>query len=234
MTYDAWISDGRDQDVGAVRPSRISFVSTVENASEDAMSQVSTDRLDASWTETLARVRAFVAARVGDDELAADITQDVVVRSIASGALDRVDNPAAWLYRSARNAVIDHYRTRHRHDPLDDTDRWPDLGPTDNLPNEATRELARCLQPLLHQLPPAAHDALARVDVDGQTHQQAATQLGISVSGMKSRVQRARHQLKDLLEQCCAVEVDRAGAVAAYRPAATTCGCDTATPCSAS
>ena len=124
------------------------------------MSQVSTDRLDASWTETLARVRAFVAARVGDDELAADITQDVVVRSIASGALDRVDNPAAWLYRSARNAVIDHYRTRRRHDPLDDTDRWPDLGPTDNLPNEATRELARCLQPLLHQLPPAAHDAL--------------------------------------------------------------------------
>ena len=198
------------------------------------MSQVSTDRLDVSWSETLARVRAFVAARVGDDELAADITQDVVVRSIASGALDRVDNPAAWLYRSARNAVIDHYRTRRRQDPLEDTDRWPDLGPTDNVPNEATRELARCLQPLLHQLPPAAHDALTRVDVDGQTHQQAATQLGISVSGMKSRVQRARHQLKDLLEQCCAVEVDRAGAVAAYRPAANTCGCDTATPCSAS
>ena len=58
------------------------------------MSQVSIDRIDVSWSETLARVRAFVAARVGDDELAADITQDVVVRSIASGALERVDNPA--------------------------------------------------------------------------------------------------------------------------------------------
>ncbi len=111
------------------------------------MSQVRTDRLDASWAETLDRVRAFVAARVGDPELAADITNDVVVRSIASGALDRVDNPAAWLYRSARNAVIDHYRTRHVHDPLDDADAWPDPGPTDNQPNEATRELARCLQP---------------------------------------------------------------------------------------
>src|SRR5688572_16455882 len=97
------------------------------NGRKDAMSQVRTDRLDASWVETLARVQAFVAARVADPHLAADITQDVVVRSIASGALDRVDNPAAWLYRSARNAVIDHYRTRHRHDPLDDTDRWPDL-----------------------------------------------------------------------------------------------------------
>jgi RNA polymerase sigma-70 factor (ECF subfamily) len=197
------------------------------------MSQVSVDRLEDSWTETLVRIRAFVAARVGDDELAADITQDVVVRSIASGALDRVDNPAAWLYRSARNAVIDHYRTRRRHEPLDDTEGWPDLGPTDNLPNDATRELARCLQPLLDQLPPAAHDALSRVDVGGQTHQQAADQLGISVSGMKSRVQRARHQLKDLLQQCCAVEVDRTGAVAAYHPAGGTCGCAADTPCSA-
>ena len=74
--------------------------------------------LNDSWTETLDRVRAFVATRVDDRELAADITQDVIVRSIASGALDRVDNPAAWLYRSARNAVIDHYRTRRSSDPL--------------------------------------------------------------------------------------------------------------------
>ena len=82
--------------------------------------------LDASWTDTLDRLQAFVAARVDDRELAADITQDVIVRSIASGALERVDNPAAWLYRSARNAVIDHYRTRKSHDPLTDPDVWPD------------------------------------------------------------------------------------------------------------
>jgi RNA polymerase sigma-70 factor (ECF subfamily) len=197
------------------------------------MSQVRTDRLDESWAETLDRIRAFVAARVGDAELAADITHDVVVRSIASGALDRVNNPAAWLYRSARNAVIDHYRTRHVHQSLDGVDSWPDPGPTDNRPNAATRELARCLQPMLHQLPALARDALIRVDVDGQTHQQAADQLGISVSGMKSRVQRARRQLKVQLEQCCTVRLDRAGAVTTYRPTSPTCGCGAATPCSA-
>ena len=199
------------------------------------MSVVHTDRLDSSWVESLDRVRAFVAARVDDPELASDITHDVVVRSIASGALERVDNPTAWLYRSARNAVIDHYRTRHVHDPLDRGDAWPDPGPTGNEPNEATRELARCLQPMLHELPPVARDALTRVDVDGQTHQQAADQLGISVSGMKSRVQRARRQLKDLLEQCCTVGVDSAGAVATYRPiAAPTCGCGASKPCAGS
>ena len=197
------------------------------------MSQVRTDRLDASWVETLDRVQAFVAARVGDPDLAADITQDVVVRSIASGALDRVDNPAAWLYRSARNAVIDHYRTRHVHDPFDGDDAWPDPGPLDNEPNDATRELARCLQPMLHELPPAARDALTRVDVDGQTHQQAAAELGLSVSGMKSRVQRARRQLKDLLQQCCTVGVDGTGAVASYRPTGqAACGCGATPSCS--
>jgi RNA polymerase sigma-70 factor (ECF subfamily) len=199
---------------------------------EDAVSQVRTDRLDESWAQSLDRIRAFVAARVGDPELAADITHDVVLRSIASGALERADNPVAWLYRSARNAVIDHYRTRHIHDVLDDTESWPDPGPTDNEPNEATRELARCLQPMLQQLPRASRDALIRVDVDGQTHSQAADQLGISVSGMKSRVQRARRQLKDVLEQCCTVGIDSAGAVATYRQTTETCGCRSATSCS--
>ena len=183
--------------------------------------------LDTQWAETVDRLRAFVAARVDDREIAADITQDVIVRSIASGALERVDNPVAWLYRSARNAVIDHYRTRHQHDPLDEPDRWPDPDTPDNIPNDATRELSRCLQPLLDHLAPDAREALERVDVDGETHQHAADTLGLSVSGMKSRVQRARRDLKQLLEQCCTVELDTLGAVADYRHNNGGCGCAT-------
>ena len=122
------------------------------------------DGLDTQWAETVDRLRAFIAARVEDREIAAEITQDVIVRSIASGALERVDDPVAWLYRSARNAVIDHYRTRHHHDPLDEPDRWPDPDTADDVPNDATRELSRCLQPLLDHLAPDAREALERVD----------------------------------------------------------------------
>jgi RNA polymerase sigma-70 factor, ECF subfamily len=187
------------------------------------------DRPDVEWAEALRRIRTFVTNRTGDPELAADITQDVVVRSIASGALERVDDVTAWLYRSARNAVIDHHRTRRPSLPLPDADLWPDpdTSPDDpNAPNAATRELAGCLQPLLHRLPVEARDALTRVDLEGQTHQQAADQLGISVSGMKSRVQRARRRLKDLVTGCCTVELDQAGAVSDYRPRPDGCGCD--------
>ena len=185
------------------------------------------DGLDAVRAETIDRLRSFVAARVGDREAAADITQDVIVRSIASGALEQADNPVAWLYRSARNAVIDHYRLRHAHSPIDNFD-WPDPDDHGGEPNDATRELSRCLRPLLEQLPPAAREALERVDIEGETHQHVAAELGLSVSGMKSRVQRARRDLKELLEECCVVELDRLGAVSDYQPNASPCGCATA------
>jgi RNA polymerase sigma-70 factor (ECF subfamily) len=152
------------------------------------------------------------------------------VRSHASGARARLDRPAAWLYRSARNAVIDHYRTRRVSAPAGVLDAWPDPeSPDDGRPNDATRELAQCLGPMLAELPPTAREALTRVDLEGQTHQAAAVQAGISVSGMKSRVQRGRRQLRELLERCCQVGLDRTGAVSAYRPNpggnGSTCGC---------
>jgi RNA polymerase sigma-70 factor (ECF subfamily) len=165
------------------------------------------EQLDASWNETFKRLRSFIGARVRDDDVAADIAQDVLVRSIAAGALQRVDNPTAWLYRSARNAVIDHYRTRHIHDPLSQTtELWPEPEPGDDRPN-------------------IYRDALHRVDLAGQSHHATAAEVGISTSGMKSRVQRARRQLKELLTDCCPVQIDRLGAVVSYQPNPGTCGC---------
>jgi RNA polymerase sigma-70 factor, ECF subfamily len=184
-----------------------------------------TERGDQGWSETLDRLRGFIAARVEDPEVAADITQDVLLRTIASAAVDRADSINAWLYRAARNAVIDHYRTRRRHEGDAALESWPDPGQTEDLPNDATRELARCLQPMLGNLHPNARDALTRVDLNGQTHRQAATQLGISESGMKSRVQRARRELKDRLTACCAIQTDSAGALADYQPNTGRCGC---------
>ena len=147
------------------------------------------------------------------------------MRSIASGALERVDNVTAWLYAAARNAVIDHYRAPRRIVGEVDLDGWPEPDRSSDLPNDATRELARCLQPMMGRLHPRARDALTRVDLEGQTHQQAADQLGISVSGMKSRVQRARRELRAQLTSCCRVLTDTTGAVAGYQPTTGGCGC---------
>jgi len=48
------------------------------------------------------------------------------------------------------------------------------------------------------------------------TQADAARHLGLSVSGMKSRVQRARHRLKATFEECCRIDVDRRGRIMSY------------------
>lgn len=179
----------------------------------------STSVVDArlEWTETMERLRRFVASRVGDRDLAEDITQDVIVRSIAAGALDRVDNPLGWLIRSASNAVIDHHRTRRRHEPLGDEadetatavaageDPYLPLGP------DARASLVECVRPMVERLSPPYREAITWVDLNGRTHAAAAAAAGVSLSGMKSRVQRARQQVKAMISSCCDVEVDRRG-----------------------
>jgi RNA polymerase sigma-70 factor, ECF subfamily len=60
---------------------------------------------------------------------------------------------------------------------------------------------------------PDDQDALRIVELEGVTQVEAARRVGLSVSGMKSRVQRARQRLKTLIEDCCRVERDRRGGI---------------------
>ena len=140
-------------------------------------------QLDASWDETFERLRVL-RRRTGraTTTLAADITQDVIVRSIASGALERVDNPTAWLYRSARNAVIDHYRTRHVHDPLDPIAELLARARTRRRPSP-TRPPATSPAACNRSSPSSPTSTATRSTAStstGQTHQHAAAEVGIS------------------------------------------------------
>jgi len=99
--------------------------------------------------------------------------------------------------------------------------------PIEEDDRSALRELAACLQPMLRQLAPAYQDAIRMADLDGLTHVEAARRAGVSVSGMKSRVQRARQQLRAIVEECCRVDFDRRGSITSFasrRSEQCTCG----------
>jgi RNA polymerase sigma-70 factor, ECF subfamily len=96
-------------------------------------------------------------------------------------------------------------------------------------PAELRAELAACLEPLLAQLPPIYRDALRLTDLDGLTQADAAARVGLSRSGMKTRVQRARAQLKALFACCCEIELDPRGGVIDYQPNNDACDCRTST-----
>ena len=74
-----------------------------------------------------------------------------------------------------------------------------------------------CLRPLLDRLDAKYSEALMLADFDEMKQADAAALLGISLPAMKSRVQRARDQLKKEFLNCCAVEVNRFGKVTDYQ-----------------
>ena len=78
------------------------------------------------------------------------------------------------------------------------------------------RSSAPVCKPLISSLGPADQEALQLVEFDGVTQVEAAERLGLSVSGMKSRVQRARLHLRTALDECCRIALDRRGGVISY------------------
>ena len=174
------------------------------------------------WRRFGSEIRSFVRRRISDPHRADDIVADILLRVHRNlGTLDDRDRLAAWLFRIARNAIIDEYRRAA------DSREVLEAAPNERLANQidglddadaVQRELANCLRPMLDDLSPAYRRALQLTDLDGVTQIAAAEQEGISVSGMKSRVQRARKQLADLLTQCCALTLDARGQPLAYTP----------------
>src|SRR5215218_9749459 len=180
------------------------------------------DARDEALQAMRARLRTFIERRVGDPDVADDLTQDVLLRLLMND--DRqIENPTAWLYRVARNAIIDHYRTRRDWRPLEADAPTPPGQAEDPFADdshEAQRELAGCLRSLVDQLAEPYRSALIDADLAGQTQAEAARSAGVSISGMKSRVQRGRRLLHHLLTECCRVYTGPTGSIRGYEPAA--------------
>jgi RNA polymerase sigma-70 factor (ECF subfamily) len=178
------------------------------------------------WEETRAQLLGFVSRRVECADAAEDIVQDVLER-VQRTDVAAITNLQAWLYRAARNAIVDHYRQRRPTTSFEDADevvdRASDIGDTE--PVAAIRELAHCLRPLIDQLADDSRDAVTLVDLDGRTHHDAARLAGISTSGMKSRVQRGRKQLASLLQDCCTITRAADGAIHDYTHPRGECSC---------
>lgn len=178
------------------------------------------------WTEFRASLLAFIARRVRDRDTAEDILQEVMLRIHRHGGeLEHPSAVAGWVHQIARNAITDHYRRAARREQPAGIDLGDDQAHEAEPDDAARREIAGCLRPLLDELPPAHREALTLTELGGVSQVDAARRLGVSISGMKSRVQRGRAQLKELLVACCEVSLDRRARITSYEPRGGPCGC---------
>lgn len=165
----------------------------------------------APWQEVAERLRPFIARRVSPTEID-DVMQDVFVRMHRGlPQLRDEERFTSWLFQVARTSIADHMRTRARHPIADgDADKEPAVV-TEEDDREAARHLAGCISMFVAQLPSPYREAITLVELEGKTTKEAAEMVGISVSGMKSRVQRGRAQLRELFDRCCEIAIDARG-----------------------
>lgn len=138
------------------------------------------------------RIYDFVYYRTHHRETAEDLTSDVFLRAFAKiGDFDAAKGTfSAWLYRIARNRVIDHYRTAKPVDDIEDV--WDLLRSGADVARDAeARERLRAVEGHLAALPAAQRDVVIMRAWDGLSYAEIAETLGKSESACKMSFSRA-------------------------------------------
>jgi RNA polymerase sigma-70 factor (ECF subfamily) len=168
------------------------------------------------WTQFGDRLRRFIAKRLREESDIEDVLQEVFTKIHAGlGTLKHSQKLEAWLFQVARRAIHDHLRRcslkrRPGELPEEIAEKTP--------PPTVISEVASWLEPMMDLLPREDRLALRLADLDGLPQKELASRWGISGTAAKSRVQRARRRLKEVLLECCHIEVDRRGNAIGYRP----------------
>ncbi|OLF18518.1 RNA polymerase sigma factor [Actinophytocola xanthii] len=157
------------------------------------------------YREHVEAVQRFIARRVGDPHLAADLTADVFVAVIdsAEGYRPELGDPARWLFGVARNVLAADRRRSARGLRAAGRLAGRALLDEDDLAELEARidaeSHARRLYEAMDQLPEGERAVLELVALDGLPVSDAARVLGIRASNARVRLHRARRQLRHRL-----------------------------------
>ena len=179
---------------------------------------------DEIWEAFSRGLKGFIASRISKSDDAEDILQDVFLK-IHNHIQDlkQEDRLESWIYQITRNAVADYYRRKHRF-----TESTPESlnepGLSSDTASGPSEEILEWLKPMVLQMPEKYREAILLTEYDSLPQNVLAERLGISLSGAKSRVQRGRKILKDMLLGCCHFEFDRLGNIMDYKVKDEGCG----------
>jgi RNA polymerase sigma-70 factor (ECF subfamily) len=178
-----------------------------------------------AWRELEARLRPYVARRVPSSADVDDILQEVFVRMHRGlGDLRDGERFGGWVYRIAAHAITDSARARARNpvpsQPADAAAQADVAIAAIDDAEDLESSLGECVALFVARLPSPYREAVTLTELEGLTQQAAADMLGISLSGMKSRVQRGRAKIRTMFEQCCEISVDCRGRVVQCEPRA--------------
>ena len=173
------------------------------------------------WLKFENRLHAFTLSKVHDKSVADDILQELFIKIHAN--IDKVEDKTklqSWIYQICRNLIVDYFRKENKNVQ----NEIPDFNiieeeHSEEVMSEALEDMVK----MMKDLPPEYCEALCFTELGNLSQKEYAEKIGISYSGAKSRVQRARKMLKDTLMNCCHYKFDKYGTVIAINPANCCC-----------
>jgi RNA polymerase sigma-70 factor, ECF subfamily len=143
-------------------------------------------------------LRAFAMALTNDVSRADDLVQETILRAWQNQ--DRFEpgsNLGAWLFTILRNLFYSHLRRMKREVADSDGSYAAQLR---TAPDQEASVIVKDMCRALGELPPDQREALLLVGAEGMSYDEAARICGVAVGTIKSRVNRARRRLAELLE----------------------------------
>lgn len=161
------------------------------------------------WQEFSNNIFDFIKKRVENEEDVKDIQQEVFIKvHLNIDKLRNISKLKSWLYQITRNVIQDYYREEKRKDFFNNQNSWEN----NIIRNKAYQEeLFCCLDPFIKSLPKKYAQILEMNTFQGLKLEDISKKLDISLSGVKSRIQRAREILKQDFVKCCQYKIGKDG-----------------------
>jgi len=169
------------------------------------------DKVEYLWNDFEGKLRSFIFSKIPDKAATEDILQEVFIKiHLKIGTLKDESKLKPWIYQITRNMIMDFYRRNKTVNPPLPTLTEAEEEYTDNMVmDEAMQDMIG----MMNDLPEEYCEALCLTELEGLSQKEYAERIGIPYSSAKSRVQRSRKLLKDMLMKCCHFEFDKYGTV---------------------
>lgn len=168
------------------------------------------------WEEFSEPLKRFIKQRIANEYDTEDVLHEVFIKIHNNiGSLMNDNEINAWIYRITRNTIIDYYRKKGKN--LEVIELPEDLESDTHEKLLANAEIASCLKGMIDSLPEKYKQVILLTEFQEMTQKEVSEKLDISISGAKSRVQRARKMLKKRLLGCCHLEFDNRGNIIDYK-----------------
>ncbi len=176
------------------------------------------------WFNIHEKLFGYISKNVKNKDDVDDIIQDTFIK--VQTKIDSLKNPGkveSSIYQIARNTINDYFRKQKKsfenEDSTEDISTGPNVFVEEDIKVKIqTQDFSEYAGFVVSELPEKYRKAVYMADIEGHTMKEVAEELGISVSGAKSRVQRGRKLIKEIILKCCKVNTDKYGNIVDYEP----------------